>query len=158
MALFPCKSCGNQVDETAKTCPHCGVSKPVVKKKGWIDYTMYVIAAAFAIWLINPSDEPKSKWLENAENSLTAYYLNQVNYDSVTCKSKEIDKEYFIFCTHPNNRSSGGLYKAEHQGGYDFKVYAINGKAKQHAEKSDFIIEDKSNSTSIDSVIKRFTE
>jgi hypothetical protein len=30
MALTPCKSCKQQVDSSAKTCPHCGVADPGV--------------------------------------------------------------------------------------------------------------------------------
>jgi hypothetical protein len=34
VALTDCRSCGNQVAKSAKTCPHCGVSSP----GGWIAY------------------------------------------------------------------------------------------------------------------------
>lgn len=31
MALQPCKSCKQQVDDSAKMCPHCGIANPGVK-------------------------------------------------------------------------------------------------------------------------------
>lgn len=35
MPLTECKSCGDQVDSSAQTCPHCGVKNP----GGWFAYT-----------------------------------------------------------------------------------------------------------------------
>lgn len=33
MALSTCKECGGKVSTLAKTCPHCGVPNPAIKKK-----------------------------------------------------------------------------------------------------------------------------
>ena len=32
MAMSKCRECGKAVSTLAKTCPHCGVPKPVKKK------------------------------------------------------------------------------------------------------------------------------
>ena len=35
MALKKCRECGQSVSSEAKTCPHCGVKKPVTQTSGW---------------------------------------------------------------------------------------------------------------------------
>ena len=36
MAMSKCKECGKSISTLAKTCPHCGVPKPVKKIPIWL--------------------------------------------------------------------------------------------------------------------------
>ena len=45
MAMMPCKQCKKEVERTAKTCPHCGVTNPAVSTK----QTVLGVAALAAI-------------------------------------------------------------------------------------------------------------
>ena len=46
--LKPCRECGHLVSKSAKTCPNCGVSKPV--KKG--SFITRIIGAIIFGWLV----------------------------------------------------------------------------------------------------------
>jgi uncharacterized membrane protein YvbJ len=45
MAMTPCRSCGNDVAATAKTCPQCGIKHPALDAAASKNY-----AAATAAW------------------------------------------------------------------------------------------------------------
>jgi len=45
--LVPCKSCGNEVAPSAKTCPHCGVKNPGVSAKEYLAGCLGVIILGF---------------------------------------------------------------------------------------------------------------
>lgn len=47
MALKPCRECGEQVSEAAKTCPSCGIKSPARKPIGCLTGLVF----AFGIWL-----------------------------------------------------------------------------------------------------------
>ncbi|MGZ4982197.1 MAG: hypothetical protein ACXWAB_12210 [Methylobacter sp.] len=46
--LKPCRECGHLVSQSARTCPNCGVSKPV--KNG--SYIARIISALIFGWLV----------------------------------------------------------------------------------------------------------
>ena len=48
MALVKCRECGTEVSESAKTCPKCGISKPVKK----ISFAMKLFLGLFALSII----------------------------------------------------------------------------------------------------------
>lgn len=52
-------------------------------------------------------------------------------YPDTYCDSKVIDGEQYMFC-HPEGEDFGGLYLVECDGD-NYQIYAVNGKAKQHA-------------------------
>jgi zinc-ribbon domain len=62
MALIKCVECGEEISDTAKSCPKCGAKVP--KAKLWIWIPLGLIAAFFIIGLLagnTPEGEQKSK-------------------------------------------------------------------------------------------------
>ena len=53
MALVACRECGNEVSTEAKTCPHCGTSKPAMKPKVNQPVNETVKAAGSRKWIKN---------------------------------------------------------------------------------------------------------
>ena len=69
MALSTCKECNGKVSTLAKTCPHCGVTKPatIIKKKSkriikpWGDVMDIMCANVHCTAWLNPVNVPKKK-------------------------------------------------------------------------------------------------
>lgn len=78
--LVKCKTCGQQVDSTAKSCPHCGVSKPgkVAKKSPkWLKFIfIFLVSSVISIHLLLKDDAPietKSEHQLAIESGFSAY-------------------------------------------------------------------------------------
>jgi len=57
MALGKCKECGKEVSSKAKTCPNCGVDKPVktaIAKIGKPGLVILVLVASYVFYVVNP--------------------------------------------------------------------------------------------------------
>jgi RNA polymerase subunit RPABC4/transcription elongation factor Spt4 len=67
MALTACKSCKQQVDTTAKTCPHCGVANPGVTAAQGIAGVvglLVIIAVVVAMCSGGKDEKPDAKQAE----------------------------------------------------------------------------------------------
>lgn len=59
MALIKCKECKQEVSNTAKTCPQCGVKNPGVTAKAlMITWAVIIIVIMFAISQCAPDEKP----------------------------------------------------------------------------------------------------
>lgn len=98
MALQPCKSCKQQVDTSAKTCPHCGVADPGVTAGQYIGgLVVLAIIIAVVVSMCSGGSDDKS-----AEK--------KVQVDDATC-SKELgcwgnkhDIRAGVYCQEPVER------------------------------------------------------
>lgn len=69
MALTTCKECDGKVSTLAKTCPHCGITKPAIKVnkksrktvKPWGDLMDIMCANVHCTAWLNPVNVPKKK-------------------------------------------------------------------------------------------------
>lgn len=62
MALIKCKECKQEVSNTAKTCPQCGVKNPGVTAKAlMITWAVIIIVIMFAIGQCTPDEASKDK-------------------------------------------------------------------------------------------------
>jgi len=62
MALIKCKECKQEVSNTAKTCPQCGVKNPGVTAKAlMIIWAVIIVVIMFAIAQCAPDEAPKEK-------------------------------------------------------------------------------------------------
>ncbi len=65
MALKPCRECGEDVSTEAKTCPHCGVKKPILKSDSqkmtkiliWLFMITIIAVGIVAIISLSRTDE-----------------------------------------------------------------------------------------------------
>ena len=55
MALKPCRECGEQVSTEAKTCPHCGVKRPVKQTSVFAWIILAVIGLGFVSAVLSES-------------------------------------------------------------------------------------------------------
>lgn len=49
MAIAMCRECGKEVSDQAKSCPHCGVSKPVKKSVGLVQAAIVIAIGLFMV-------------------------------------------------------------------------------------------------------------
>jgi hypothetical protein len=68
------------------------------------------------------------------KDTLTLYYLNNKIYQPVDCETEKINGNWFVFC-HPPMVKIGGLYLIRFDKNCNYTLYAVNGKAKQHAKR-----------------------
>lgn len=63
MALTSCKSCKQQVDTSAKTCPHCGIANPgITAKQQFMGLIILAVIVVFAFSMCSSdSDEPSAQ-------------------------------------------------------------------------------------------------
>jgi hypothetical protein len=47
MALKPCRECKTMVSDSAKTCPNCGISKPVKNRRSFLMSIIFLIVIFF---------------------------------------------------------------------------------------------------------------
>lgn len=82
----------------------------------------------------------KESVVDKAANDLTLHYLNNNIYPAVDCRGENVDGVDYILCSAVSldgvGRSNpGGLYKVETFNSTEYKLYAVNGKAKGHSSK-----------------------
>lgn len=83
----------------------------------------------------------KESVMDKAINDLTLHYINNNIYSTVNCRGENIDGVDYILCSAVSldgvGRSNpGGLYKVETFNSTEYKLYAVNGKAKGHSSKA----------------------
>lgn len=88
------------------------------------------ILTSFAFGFFDPD------YVTKAEQELTLHYLNNKIYETVSCMNEEVDNTYYILCRGlalgVDTRRQGGLFKVVKEGD-SYKIFAVNGKAQQHA-------------------------
>lgn len=79
--LVSCKTCGNQVDNTAKACPHCGVKSPGISgKQKWLRFLMYSMATVFVIMLMaKGSQKGTTMAMQGVTNQVANDMVEQYN-------------------------------------------------------------------------------
>ena len=113
MALKPCKECGNQISDKAKTCPNCGAKQP--KKMGVFAWIAVIFVVLLVIGAIAGGEEgssvsepsPKELALQNLDFN---FEWGKTGFDSVmeinmTIKNngtKDI-KDFTVECVHSTN-------------------------------------------------------
>lgn len=123
MAMAKCRECGTEVSDEAKTCPKCGISKPVKKTS----LAVKILAGIFGIALLGniiggnsggssstdgsasaPKIDPKQEALNSVK--LDKLQWHKGGFDSVMMLSATIKndgardvKDIEIECTHYSN-------------------------------------------------------
>ena len=77
--------------------------------------------------------------IDEVVDYLTLYYINHRIYKPVDCEAEEINDNWFVFC-HPPLTKIGGLYLVKFKPDCSYTLFAVNGKAKSHAEKGGIAI------------------
>lgn len=87
MALKPCRECKATVSSDAKTCPNCGISKPVKSSKlSIVIFTMLSLVIAFIIF--SPKNENVSNKAKlSPEQQAELNYQKACSKDYKACKS-----------------------------------------------------------------------
>ncbi len=93
--------------------------------------------------------------VKEAEEALTLHYINNQIYSPVDCRTKEIDGDYYVFCT-PVGPKIGGLYQIEYTDDGQYQIFTVNGKAAQHTEKSNIQVKRKNDYVDISRIIDEF--
>lgn len=65
MAMTNCRECGASISSEAKTCPHCGVAKPVAESKLW-RYIKLGIGALLVIAMVRCISDQETRKTESA--------------------------------------------------------------------------------------------
>lgn len=129
--LVLCKSCQKDVSPSAKICPHCGQRFPGVSNKGYgtgclVIIVIVILWVGIGMWMRPPAP------VENAAMAIEIHYIDNEIYSPLVCKTKEIDKRYYVFCAHPDSKI-GGLFLIDYDSSGQYEIFTINGKAAQHA-------------------------
>ncbi|MES2614684.1 MAG: zinc ribbon domain-containing protein [Bdellovibrionota bacterium] len=61
MAMIQCKECKKEVSTSAKTCPHCGVSRPGQKVPDLVAGILVVVGVIFMISLCSTTNDNKKE-------------------------------------------------------------------------------------------------
>ena len=88
------------------------------------------IALVLVIWTGITDDRPQ--YVRDAQTDLFLGYHEHI-YQNLHCESLEADDDWVVFC-HPRDHYTGGLFHVV-EGGRDYALYALNGKAQTHAGK-----------------------
>lgn len=86
--------------------------------------------ASFAFGFFDPG------YVSKAEQELTLHYIHNKIYYPVYCRNEKVNGTYYILCSSGGagaDRSIGGLFKIV-ENGDGYKIFAVNGKAQQHAD------------------------
>jgi RNA polymerase subunit RPABC4/transcription elongation factor Spt4 len=130
--LTECKSCKKEVAKTAKICPHCGQKNPTVSGVEAFFGFIGVVVVVAVITLVFGNPDPVNK----AEGDIELYYINNKIYYPVDCNSKEVDSDYYVFCTASGGDGTiGGLYLIRYDNEGKYTIFTVNGKASQHAKR-----------------------
>lgn len=108
----------------------------------------------------NQEDKPDCS-ISEVKDALTLYYINTRIYPHFDCEAEKINDNWFIFC-HPLMAKIGGLYLVKFDKNCNYTLYAVNGKAKQHAKRGlnakDIYIPELKKLTGIDDISKILEE
>lgn len=101
MALKKCRECGKEVSSQAKTCPNCGINKPVrgISFVAWsiiflFFYSFYIVASAPPP---DPQKQAKQKEVAARELRESAARENQERKDALARQAQE-EKARIAFC------------------------------------------------------------
>lgn len=127
MALKPCKECGNQISDKAKTCPQCGAAQP--KKTSvftWIVLGFIVLTVLGAMFSgsdensqnSNSSTSKSASKDKNTAGVMLFYVQNQIRQnakdpDSVQFRNEKINNDTdvgAVACGEYNAKNSFGAY------------------------------------------------
>jgi hypothetical protein len=90
MALVKCKECGKDVSACAKTCPHCGISRPGVKAKDIVTTVMVLVAVGIA--LVKCASDPPFTVTLPADTPPEAMALVENNWDKLKGACPGLDR------------------------------------------------------------------
>ncbi len=99
-------------------------------------YKSVLIVGIFGLLFTGCGSDKNSKVAEE----LTLHYLNNKIYDTVHCEGKSINNSDYVLCypvsmdiSIENAKEMGGLYKIQYNEKGQYKIFAVNGKAKTHS-------------------------
>ncbi len=85
MAMAKCRECGTEVSESAKTCPKCGISKPVKKTSLLVKILLGLFVLSFIGQIIGggsegPSGTTTAPTKDPKEEALAALEIKKLNW------------------------------------------------------------------------------
>ncbi|WP_312181162.1 hypothetical protein [Pantoea sp. CTOTU46764] len=125
MAMKKCRECDGKVSSSAKTCPHCGVSKPYTSPSGCL---IFILAVAFATYMTYFNDEKKTP-----ENS----YEKVEDTQEVRSEAQAVIQSRGFTCTKVNSTHAaafGGSVTVFCDDIYEYKIKDNGGKYQVTAE------------------------
>ena len=123
MAVKPCKECGGQVSDNAKTCPHCGAKQPKKTSKLALIFAGLILLFIF-IGILGGNDAEQdttatsTEKTENKGGVMLFYMQNQIKQnakdpDSVQFRNEKINNntaDGAVACGQYNAKNSFGAY------------------------------------------------
>lgn len=126
MAIKKCRECGGKVSSSAKTCPHCGVSKPYASPSGCF---IFIFAVAFATYFTWFKDDEPQKPEDTYEKFVDSQQLRDEAQSLIRANGYTCDK---INSIHP--AAFGGELTVFCNDIYQFKIKDEGGKYKVTVE------------------------
>jgi predicted nucleic acid-binding Zn ribbon protein len=146
MALVKCKECGNEVSDSAKTCPKCGIEKPV-KKRMSMTFKLILILLAAGVLLpvvsVMTGNPPSGggQTQQTKEKSLTAEEKMKINAlqlmrglkaslkdpESARFGHITIDAKGSLLCGEVNAKNSLGGYAGNNNFAFSIGAGYIDG-------------------------------
>lgn len=135
MALINCKECGNQISNKAKSCPHCGNTKPEPTKIGCgtIILGLFIFSILYGIFddhkerskPVKPktAEELRQEQLAPAFSAWNGSHINLTNY--VKSNLKDPDSYEHIKTTYKDNGETLTIYM-RYRAKNSFGGYVVN--------------------------------
>ena len=88
MALKPCRECKAKVSSEAKTCPNCGISKPI-KRSNLVTLILVILVSPMliAVFAEKNSEKVTNKVKLTPEQQAEINYKNSCSTDYTSCKN-----------------------------------------------------------------------